>query len=275
MMTTSIRLISDGIIKFDGGSMFGQVPKTEWEEKVTTDRKNRITLGLNCLLLQTAGRNILIDTGIGSKETNGLKETYGLVPSRLVKGLKSLGITPKDIDMVILTHLHFDHCGGCTRLDRTGNLTPAFPNATYYIQSSCWEEASQPSERCQGSYKQEDFVPIEESGQLELLDGDYELLPGLWVKVTGGHARGHQGVILNHGGEKVAFLGDLVPTPYHLNPVCTSAFDQFPEESLAMKRQLLDQAVKEGWLIVFSHGYEYSAGDLTPKLVSLASRVQP
>ena len=121
MMTTSMRLISDGIIKFDGGSMFGQVPKTEWEERVNTDRKNRITLGLNCLLLQKAGRNILIDTGIGSKET------YGLVPSRLVKGLKNVGITPKDIDMVILTHLHFDHCGGCTRLDRTGNLTPAFP----------------------------------------------------------------------------------------------------------------------------------------------------
>lgn len=262
MMTTSMRLLSDGVIKFDGGSVFGQIPKTEWEDRVNTDRKNRITLGLNCLLLQTGGKNILIDTGIGSKDTDGLKESYGLVPSRLIKSLKNLGLSPKDIDMVVLTHLHFDHCGGCTRFDRAGNLIPTFPKATYYVQRNCWEEANQPSERCQRSYREVDFTPIEENGQLELLDGDTMLLPGLSVTETGGHARGHQGVMLNLGGEKVAFLGDLVPTPFHLNLVCMSAFDQFPEEGLAIKRELLDQAVKDGWLVVFSHGYDYRAGYL-------------
>ena len=262
MMTTSMRLLSDGIIKFDCGSLFGQIPKTEWEDQVNTDRKNRITLGLNCLLLQTGGKNILIDTGTGSKDTDGLKDTYGLVPSRLIKSLKNLGLSPKDINMVILTHLHFDHSGGCTRFDRAGNLIPTFPKATHYVQRSCWEEANQPSERCQRSYREVDFTPIEENGQLELLDGDTVLLPGLSVTETGGHARGHQGVMLNLGGEKVAFLGDLVPTPFHLNLVCMSAFDQFPEEGMAIKRDLLDQAVKDGWLVVFSHGYEYRAGYL-------------
>jgi glyoxylase-like metal-dependent hydrolase (beta-lactamase superfamily II) len=260
MLATSIRLIQDGVIKFDGGSMFGQVPKTEWEDLISADRKNRITMGLNCMLLQTAGKNILVDTGIGNKEMNGLKQQYGLVPSRLMKNLRHLNLTPKDIDSVILTNLHFDHCGGSTRLDRTGELVPTFPKASYYIQKACWQEANDPSERCQHSYKDEDFAPIEDSGQLELVDGDYELLPGLWVKITGGPSKGHQVVVMNHGGEKVAFMGDLIPTPYHLNLSCTSAFDQFPEESMSMKRELIEQAVDEGWLIIFSHGRDCQAG---------------
>ena len=262
MMTTSVKLLSDGIIKFDGGTMFGQVPKVRWEDKIPTDRKNRITLGLNCLLIQIGGKNVLVDTGVGSKELDNEKETYGLVPSRLLKGLRSLGISPKEIDAVILTGLHFDHSGGCTRLDRAGNLVPNFPRATYFVQSVSWEEACSPSERYQASYRSEDFLPIEENGQLELLDGDTEILPGLWVKVTDGHARGHQIVLVNAGGERIAFLGDLVPTPYHLDLAAISAFDQFPEETLERKREFLQRAVREGWLLIFAHGHEQTAGYL-------------
>ena len=262
MMTSSVKLLSDGIIKFDGGTMFGQVPKMLWESKVPTDRRNRITLGLNCLLIQIGGKNVLVDAGVGSKELDNEKDTYGLVPSRLTKGLRSMGLSPKDIDAVILTHLHFDHSGGCTRLDRTGSLVPTFSRATYYVQEGCWEEACSPNERCQGVHRSEDFSPIDERGQLQLLSGDHEIYPGLWVRVTDGHAKGHQIVLMNHGGERIAFLGDIVPTPYHLDLAAISAFDQFPEETLERKRELLTQAEREGWLIIFAHGHDQRAGYL-------------
>lgn len=262
MMPTAVKILSDGIIKIDGGSMFGQVPKTHWEDNVTTDRKNRITLGLNCLLLQTCGRNVLVDTGVGSKDTENDKENLGLVPSRLLKSLKGVGLTPKDIHAVILTHLHFDHSGGCTRLDRTGDIVPTFPKARFYVQAACWEEACNPNERCHVTHRTDNFRPIEERGQLELLDGDTEVFPGLNVIVTDGHARGHQMVLFQHGGERIAFLGDIVPTPFHLNPVAISAFDHSPEKTLQQKRELLTEAERQGWLVVFSHGHTIKAGYL-------------
>ena len=261
-MTTSVRVISDGIIKLDGGTMFGQVPKVNWENKVPTDRKNRITLGLNSLLIQISGKTVLVDAGVGSKEMDFERETFGLVPSRLMKELRSLGVSPKEIDAVVLTHLHFDHCGGCTRLDRAGNLVPAFPRAKYYVQSVSWNDACSPNERCQEVYREEDFYPIEQKGQLELLDGDTEIFPGLCVRVTDGHAKGHQVVMVNHGGEKIAFLGDLVPTPHHLDLAAISALDQFPEETLERKREFLQEAEKGGWLLIFSHGHQQRAGYL-------------
>ena len=184
------------------------------------------------------------------------------MPSRLLKGLKGVGLTPKDISAVVLSHLHFDHSGGCTRLDRAGNLVPTFPKAKYYVQDACWSEACNPNERCHGSHRSENFLPIEERGQLELLDGDTEIMPGLNVMVTDGHAQGHQMVMFNHGGERVVFLGDIVPTPHHLNLVAISAFDSSPEKTLEQKRDLLTQAEQQGWLLVFSHGNDTKAGYL-------------
>jgi len=245
--------------------MFGQVPKMAWENSVVTDRKNRMTLGLNCLLLQISGQNILVDTGIGTKDADNDKESLGLVPSRLLKGLKSVGMRPKDIHAVVLTHLHFDHSGGCTRLDRAGNAVPTFPKAKYYVQEACWDEACNPNERCHGTNRADNFLPIEERGQLELLNGDSEIMPGLNVVVTDGHAKGHQMVMVNHGGEKIVFLGDIVPTPHHLNLGVISAFDNSPETTLERKRDLLAQAEKQGWLLVFSHGHDVKAGYLERK----------
>ena len=131
MLSTEVKILSDGNMKMDGGSMFGSMPKLSWENTVPTDRKNRITLGLNCLLLQIGGKNILVDTGIGPKDHEKNKESLGLVPSRLLKGLRNLGIRPKDINKVVLTDLQFDHSGGCTRMDRAGNLVATFPKAEY------------------------------------------------------------------------------------------------------------------------------------------------
>lgn len=262
MMSTAVKILSDGVLKLDGGSVFGQVPKVAWESSVVTDRKNRIALGLNCLLLQVSGKNVLVDTGVGPKENETDKETLGLVPSRLLKGLKGVGLTPKDINAVILTHLHFDHSGGCTRLDRAGNLVPTFPKATYYVQRSCWEDACNPNERCFATHRQENFIPLEDRDQLELLDGDTEILPGLNVILTNGHAKGHQMVMFTHGGERIVFLGDLVPTPHHLNLGVISAFDYSPEETLQQKRDILADAERQGWLLVFAHGHDTKAGYL-------------
>jgi glyoxylase-like metal-dependent hydrolase (beta-lactamase superfamily II) len=259
---TSAKVLSDGIVKIDGGSLFGPVPKVDWENTVATDRRNRVTLGLNCLLLQAGGKNVLVDTGVGSKDNDNDRENLGLVPSRLLKGLKGVGLSPKDIHVVILTHLHFDHSGGCTRMDRTGSIVPTFPKARYYVQRACWEEACQPSARYSATHRPDNFMPIADRGQLELLDGDVEVLPGLNVIVTDGHALGHQMVMFRHGGERIAFLGDLVPTPYHLNPIAFSAFDHSPDHTLERKREVLAQALREGWLVVFSHGHAQRAGYL-------------
>jgi glyoxylase-like metal-dependent hydrolase (beta-lactamase superfamily II) len=262
MVSTAAKIISDGILKMDGGSVFGQVPKAVWENSVTTDRKNRITLGLNCLLLQVGGKNVLVDTGVGSKDNDKDKENLGLVPSRMSKGLKSAGLTPKDIHAVILTHLHFDHCGGCTRLDRAGNIVPTFPKARYYTQRASWEEACNPSARSMYAYRADNFHPMEKKGQLELLDGDTEIFPGLSVIVSDGPAKGHQMVMFNHGGERIVFLGDLVPTPHHLNLSVISAFDYSPQDTLEQKRELLHDAERQGWLLVFAHGHDTRAGYL-------------
>ncbi len=229
---------------------------------MTPDRKNRVRLGLNCMLISTGSQNILIDTGFGAKEPPPIKEHYGLTTSRLLRELKDVGISPKDIHAVILTHLHFDHAGGCTRLDRSGEAVPTFPRATYYVQRTAWEEAISPNERARAGYHTDDFLPLREQGQMALLDGDCEVLPGVCVHVTNGHTRGHQIVVVHCGGELVAFLGDLVPTIHHLGLPYITAFDYAPEETLEGKRAVLDRAEREGWMLIFSHSSDERAGYL-------------
>jgi glyoxylase-like metal-dependent hydrolase (beta-lactamase superfamily II) len=262
MIRTSIRLLNDGVVKFDGGTMFGSVPKAVWEQSVSVDRKNRITMGLNCLLIQVGDKNILIDTGAGNKEMNGKRETFGLQPSKLMKNLKDIGVSPKEIDTVVLTHLHFDHVGGCSRMDRSGNLVPTFPKASYYVQRSAWEEADTPNERAADYYNSDDLDALADTGRLVLLDGDMEIFPGIYCKTTHGHTKGHQMVLVNQGGERVVFLGDMVPTPYHLEMACISSYDMAPDETLEFKRGTLQQAVRDGWLLIFYHGWDKRAGYL-------------
>ncbi len=262
MLATGVTVISDGVFKVDGGAVFGRTPKTTWEDMVTTDRKNRLTMGLNCPLLHISGRNILVDTGVGPKDTVRDKEMYGLVPSRLMRSLKALGLGPRDIDGVVLSHLHFSHAGGATRMDRQGIMVPSFPKATYYVQRAAWEDAQQPSERHADIYCSDELAPIAERGQLELLDGDTELLPGLNLLVADGHCKGHQIAVFSHGGERIAYLGDLAPTPYHLGLTTLSSFDYEPEAVMEQKREILADAERQGWLMVFAHGYETRAGYL-------------
>lgn len=258
----SVKVISDGRIKYDGGALFGSFSRMKWDHQVTIDRAHRITLGLNSLLVQMHdGENVLIDAGVGSKYRD--KSDYALQPSRLRKNLRVLGLAPRDINKVILTHLGFDHCGGSTIMNRYGEYVPTFPRATYYVQSRSLEEARNPSSRRSGGmYHEPDFRPLEEYGALELLDGNSEISPGIGVVMTGDPKIGHQIVLVQYSGERVAFLGDLIPTPHHLSPHVVSAYDDFPIQTEIMKQQILDQAVKDGWLLVFSHGHPNHAGYL-------------
>ena len=258
--TTSVNIVSDGTLLLDGGSVFGQVPKPQWELHFKPDRRNRIRLGINCLLIQTPESNILVDTGAGSKRAEKFKELYGLNGNKLLKGLRSLGLTARDIDIVILTDLHFDHGGGCTKLDRTGNAVPTFPKAEYLIQRACWEEANSPNERYEGAFYSDDFLPLEGKGLVRLLDGDCEVIPGVRVKVADGPSRGHQMVLVERGSERIAFVSQLVPTPYHLPLPYISALDEYPNNTLDQKRELLEMAMGGGWLMIFGHGNEHRAG---------------
>ncbi|MSQ40885.1 MAG: MBL fold metallo-hydrolase [Dehalococcoidia bacterium] len=249
----SLTLLSDGLIKFDGGVLFGDMPKSSWEQLVHVDRRNRLPVNMNCLLIRSAKHKILVDTGAGAKDVERQREEFGVGPSRLLRELRAVGVSPREIDLVILTHLHFDHCGGATRLDRWGQVVPTFPRATYLVQRGSWEEATTPSERGKVSYDSQDFTGLERTGQVAWLNGDSEVAPGVRVKVTGAHAQGHQIVLVDEGSERVAFLGDLVPTHHHLSLNCIAANDRFPEETLEQKRSYLQKAEREGWLVIFSH----------------------
>ena len=258
--STSVDVLTDGTILLDGGASFGQVPRAEWEVLVKPDRRNRIRMGLNCLLIQTQDTNILVDTGAGSKRTDRYRDQYGLNGNKLTKGLKAHGLTPRDIDVVLLTHLHFDNAGGCTKLDRSGNAVPVFPKAKYMVQASALEEATEQHERSKGAYNEDDFAPIQDAGLLELLDGDQEIVQGVRVKVTGGHSAGHQVVLLEAGSERIAYLGDLIPTPLHLPLRNIAAFDRTPDQTLDEKREILEMAVSGGWLLIFGRALTQRAG---------------
>ena len=257
-----MHLISDGTIKVDGGVMFGQVPRGQWQEWLPADRRNRVKLGLNCLLLKIGDQNFLIDTGVGQKHSAWSRDSFGLSTSQLLSALRHQGLTPQDINGVVLTSLHFEHTGGCTRINRRGEVVPTFPKAQYFVQREAIEEATSPSERHVDRFIADDFNPLRERERLQLIDGEAMIAPGLQVRRTSGPSLGHQIVVFTHGGERVAFLGDLVPTPYHLQLPCIAANDRQPEETLKRKREILGEAVKEGWLLIFSHGTNEHAGYL-------------
>jgi len=206
------RAFHDGSIKLDGGAMFGVVPKVFWEKHHPADEKNRITLDLRCLLVDHGNRRILVDTGMGDRWTEKQMRIYGVErrPNQLVAELAEAGITRESITDVIFTHLHFDHCGGALQ-EKEGNLTPVFANARHWLQKRQWEWANKPSERDHASFRQQDFAGLEADGQLELVNGVQEIIPGVRVTPINGHTPGQQIVEFHTGEGVVAFVGDLLP----------------------------------------------------------------
>ena len=255
-----VNLISDGTLMVDGGYAFCQVPRTEWETQIKPDRRNRVRFAMNSMVIQTPTANILVDTGVGNKRTDELKESHHINGNKLIRNLKEFDLNARDIDIVVLTHLHFDHSGGCTKLNRTGAAVPIFPRARHLVQKDCWSEAISPNERYEDVFHSEDFLPLQEKGLIELVDGDTEIVPGVTLKVADGPSKGHQMVMVNMGSERIVFAGDLIPTAYHLQANFIAAADEFPNETLVQKKELLDMAMKEGWIIVFGHGQENRSG---------------
>lgn len=253
--------VVDGRFRLDGGAMFGVVPKVLWERCCPSDEQNRIELALNCLLIRAHGKNILVDTGLGGKQDEKFRRMFAVERRpTLQESLKTVGLTPADIDMVINTHLHFDHAGGNTMKGADGQLVPAFPRAKFFVQRGEYEDAVHPSERTQASYRQENIVPVADLDRWELLDGETELLPGLSVVVTDGHTRHHQGVRIESEGQTAFYLGDLIPTVSHLPLPYIMGYDLFPLQTLEAKRRILDQAFERHWLLLFEHDPKIQMG---------------
>lgn len=246
--------VSDGRFRLDGGAMFGIVPRVIWEKCCPADECHRIALSLTCLVVRAHGKRILVDTGIGQKYDTKFQRMYAIDHStRLSDSLAKIGLHPEDLDIVILTHLHFDHAGGATRQEADGRIVPAFPRATYYVQRGEFEDALHPNERTKASYRPENILPISEHRQWALIDGDAELVPGVSVVVTPGHTPHHQSVKVESEGRVVFFLGDLIPTVAHLPLPYIMGYDVLPLQTLETKRQVLQRAVEERWLLVFEH----------------------
>lgn len=249
-----LHAVSDGAFKLDGGAMFGIVPKPVWEKAMPADDRNRIPLALTCLLIRTGKKNVLIDTGLGDKHEAKFLELYAVDRTKNLKqGLAAIGVKREEIDYVILSHLHFDHAGGCTERDASGALVPTFPNATYVVQKGMWDEALLPNPRTQGSYRKDDFIPLQALGRVKFVEGDAEVTPGVWVRATGGHVRHHQCAEVQSGGRKAYYWADLMPTTAHVKPAWTMSYDLYPHEVATLREKLLQSAVDEQWVNVFEH----------------------
>ncbi len=261
-----IFLLSDGSFRLDGGAMFGVVPRTLWERTDPPDERNRIPLALGCLLIRTPkGRRVLVDTGLSSKYDANPKflKTYAVDRSRTLRhDLAALGVSPDDIDLVVNTHLHFDHAGGDTEIDSAGKVVLQFPKARYVIQKEEWEDAQAPHERNRASYLPENFEPLDDFKALELVSGEFEIEPGLKVLRSGGHTRGHQCVMIESEGRKAVYFGDLIPTMSHVPLPYIMGYDLYPVHTLEAKRGLLERALKENWLLLFQHDPRHRIGIL-------------
>jgi glyoxylase-like metal-dependent hydrolase (beta-lactamase superfamily II) len=277
-------VFSDGTYPLDGGALFGVIPKVMWSRKMEADANNCVTAGLNSLLVRTGKQTILIETGMGNKLSDRMRKFYGQ-PAKLLDNLSAAGIAPEDIDIVINSHLHFDHCGWNTLRDKDGRIVPTFPRAKYYAPEGEWQYARQPSERDAISYIPENYDPLVESGQMTLLKGGEEIVPGIWVKTFRGHTASMQAVIISEAvktrnsdqgesepsfrvsGEGAAkavasadgaartacYVSDLMPTTAHIDLTWGMGFDLYPLDTIASKKQYYARALAEKWLTVFTH----------------------
>ncbi|HEY6389218.1 MAG TPA: MBL fold metallo-hydrolase [Candidatus Acidoferrum sp.] len=257
-----VQHINGGVFWLDGGSMFGVVPKPLWEKKIPADERNRIPLAANSLLVRVAGKTILVETGNGTKWDAKLRNIYGFTEGDpYLDSLAKARVTPKEIDVVINTHLHFDHAGGNTRLV-DGRLMPTYPNAKYVVQRAELEHAMRPTERDRASYYAHDFVPITEAGQWQFVDGDCEILPGISVVKIPGHNLHIQGVQIRGGDKTLMLVADLIPTRHHLPLPWIIAYDLYPLTTLETKRKWIGEIVRNGWIVAFGHDLDFPAGTL-------------
>lgn len=279
-----IEIIPDTEFRLDGGAMFGVVPRVVWERVAPPDELNRIRMNMNCLFIETPREKILIETGIGEKWTEKQTAMYGIFRTKTFAAtlFEKTGYSPEDISIVINTHLHFDHAGGNTIFERSRQSAvgsrqeenqkpktedqkpiPQFPNARYFVSRKEFEHAERPHERDRASYLAENWRPLIDSGQLELKPDVYEAVEGLTVETVRGHSETMQTWKLARGGETLFGFADLVPTRHHLALPWIMGYDLFPTETLAFKKRILPEALRENWICLFYHDFEMPLCRLT------------
>jgi glyoxylase-like metal-dependent hydrolase (beta-lactamase superfamily II) len=252
-----LSVFSDGTYPLDGGALFGVVPKVMWSRKVTADEKNHVITGLNSLVIRMDGprtgrKTVLVETGMGNKLSDRMIKFYGQ-PAQLLDNLATGGIAPEDVDIVINSHLHFDHCGWNTIRDKSGKIVPTFPRAKYYAPEGEWQYARHPSERDAISFISENYDPLVESGRMTLLKGGEEILPGITVQTFPGHTAHMQAVIIRSEGRTACYISDLIPTTAHIDTTWGMSFDLYPLQTIGSKKRYYAQSIPEKWLTVFTH----------------------
>jgi methylmalonyl-CoA epimerase len=254
--------VCDGFIRFDGGAMFGIVPKPLWSKRASADERNRITLAMRSLIVRGT-RTMIIDAGLGDKQDAKFHDIYGVDRRRnLDHMLAEAGLATEDIDIVLATHLHFDHAGGFTTRAADGTIKPKFPRAQYVVRRGEWEDANNTNERNRASYLPDNFLPLERAGVLQLVDEDQTIMPGVRVWRTGGHTMHHQIVLIESGNQTAAFAADLMPTTAHAADAWIMGYDLYPRDTLAAKQRFVKEAIAKNMLVFFQHDPVIAAGYL-------------
>jgi glyoxylase-like metal-dependent hydrolase (beta-lactamase superfamily II) len=252
-----IARILDHTHRWDGGTFFGVVPKTLWGRKVTADERNRIPVAFNCYLIEGGGHTILVETGCGDKPDAVMRERMNLAldAAPLAEVIAQHGFDPGKIDVVLNSHLHWDHCGGNTILEGS-SARAAFPAARYFASRGEWEHAHERLSRDGVSYNDLNYDPLVTSGQMTLVDGDHEVTPGVWMRRAPGHNRDMCVIVVESGGDTFCFFSDLVPTAAHTQPTWTLSFDLYPLQTIESKHQWMGAAADGNWICAFSHEVE-------------------
>ena len=273
-----LSIFSDGTYPLDGGAFFGVIPKVMWSRKVQADDKNYVSAGLNSLLIRTGKQNVLVETGMGNKLSERMVKFYGQ-PAKLLDNLSAAGVAPDDIDIVINSHLHFDHCGWNTVRDKNGKAVATFPRAKYYAPEGEWQYARKPSERDAISYMPDNYDPLVASGQMTLLKGGEEIVSGISVKTFPGHTAHMMAIVVQSPGEHphppaqdagrvghprssdnstACYISDLIPTTAHIDITWGMGFDLYPLQTVESKKRYYERAIPERWLTVFTHDPQIS-----------------
>lgn len=259
-----VRVVSGGTFRLDGGGMFGTVPRVVWQKVCPPDDENLILMATNCLLIRGRGRTILVDNGNGDKETDAFMARFKFEGRGVLdRSLAAEGVRPADVDLALLTHLHFDHAGGSTRFDGEGKAVPSFPNARYAVQARDLENARSGFIRERASYLPYNWEPLQEAGILDLLDGPGELLPGISVRTVPGHTPGLQAVVVEGGGRRLIYLADLIPTSHHVQPAWVMGYDLDVVTCVAERQRLLEEVTGTDTVLVFEHDPVVKAGTVS------------
>lgn len=262
-----LTICSDGTYLLDGGAMFGVVPRTLWQRRTLPDAENRILLGLNTVVVRTGSATVLIETGIGPRQSEKMQQIHQN-QARLPASLAAAGIAPDEVTHVINTHLHFDHCGWNTTTDHDGGIRPTFPNAQYFAHRGEVEHGHLQLDRDKVSYLSENYDPLTASGQMTLLDDrsireQPEVVPGIWVEVLPGHTAHMMGVHIESSGQHACYIGDLFPTSLHLDPTWVMGYDLDPLTCIEQRKRFLARAIPENWVVLFTHDHHVPAARLS------------